>query len=133
MAKLPAGAYEADGFLDDDGITDQPIRLAAKITIENDNIVFDLSGTSLQRRAPMNSTYAQTFSSCAYFLRCLADPDLPVNAGYYQALRVIAALDASKSQGGTLPLSWPRSTNPNYPYLSAQHPPRRTCLFPTWP
>jgi N-methylhydantoinase B len=90
IAKLPAGTYEAEGFLDDDGITDQPIRLAAKITIENDNIIFDLSGTSPQRRAPMNSTYAQTFSSCAYFLRCLADPDLPVNAGYYQALRVIA-------------------------------------------
>lgn len=87
---LPAGTYQAEGFLDDDGITDEPIRLAAKITIENGSILFDLSGTSPQRRAPMNSTYAQTFSSCAYFLRCLADPDLPVNAGFYQAIHLNA-------------------------------------------
>jgi N-methylhydantoinase B len=90
IARLPAGIYQAEGFLDDDGITTEPIRLAAKIEIEDDSICFDLSGTSPQRRAPMNSTYAQTFSSCAYFLRCLTDPDLPVNAGFYQAIRVIA-------------------------------------------
>lgn len=90
IAKLPPGTYQAEGFLDDDGITDEPIRLAARITIDHGEIVFDLSGTSPQRRAPMNSTFAQTFSSCAYFLKCLTDPDLPVNAGFYQALRVIA-------------------------------------------
>ena len=38
----------------------------------------------------MNSTFAQTYSSCAYFLRCLTDPDLPMNAGFYEAIRVIA-------------------------------------------
>ncbi len=90
IAQLPPGTYEAEGFLDDDGIGDEPIRLAAKIEIEGDRILFDLSGTSPQRRAPMNSTLAQTFSSCAYFLRCLTDPDLPVNAGFYQAIQVHA-------------------------------------------
>ena len=90
IAKLPEGTYEAQSFLDDDGITDEPVRLAAKITIEKENITFDLSGTSSQRRAPMNSTYAQTFSSCAYFLRCLTDPDLPTNSGFYQSVRVVA-------------------------------------------
>jgi N-methylhydantoinase B len=38
----------------------------------------------------MNSTFSQTFSSCAYFLKCLLDPDLPVNAGFYQSIRVEA-------------------------------------------
>jgi N-methylhydantoinase B len=90
IARLPQGCYEAEGFLDDDGIGDEPIRLAARIEIKGEEILFDLSGTSPQRRAPMNSTLAQTFSSCAYFLRCLTDPDLPVNAGFYQAIRVNA-------------------------------------------
>jgi N-methylhydantoinase B len=90
IARLPTGIYQAEGFLDDDGITGEPIRLAARIEIRDETIAFDLSGTSPQRRAPMNSTYAQTFSSCAYFLRCLTDPDLPVNAGFYQAIRVNA-------------------------------------------
>jgi N-methylhydantoinase B len=90
IAKLPSGTYTAKGFLDDDGITDQPIELKAKITIDGENIFFDLTGTSPQRRAPMNSTFAQTFSSCAYFLRCLTDPDLPVNEGFYRCIRVHA-------------------------------------------
>jgi N-methylhydantoinase B len=90
IARLPSGCYEAEGFLDDDGISDEPIRLAAKLEIRGDAIRFDLSGTSPQRRAPMNSTFAQTFSSCAYFLRCLTDPDLPVNAGFYEAIEVHA-------------------------------------------
>jgi N-methylhydantoinase B len=90
IARLPSGCYEAEGFLDDDGVSDEPIRLAAKLEIRGDCIRFDLSGTSPQRRAPMNSTFAQTFSSCAYFLRCLTDPDLPVNAGFYEAIEVHA-------------------------------------------
>jgi N-methylhydantoinase B len=90
IATLPRGSYRAEGFLDDDGFTDEPIRLVAQLVIDEEGITFDLSGTSPQRRAPMNSTFAQTYSSCAYFLRCLTDPDLPMNAGFYEAIRVIA-------------------------------------------
>jgi N-methylhydantoinase B len=90
IGKLPQGTYRAEDFLDDDGITDEPIKLVAKIAIGKESITFDLTGTSPQRRAPMNSTYSQTFSSCAYFVRCLVDPDLPVNAGFYEAIRVVA-------------------------------------------
>ena len=58
--------------------------------IDEEGITFDLSGTSPACRAPMNSTFAQTYSSCAYFVRCLTDPDLPMNAGFYEAIRVLA-------------------------------------------
>jgi N-methylhydantoinase B len=90
IAKLPQGSFKAEACLDDDGITDEPVRLCGEVRIGNEEIVFDLAGTSPQRRAPMNSTFSQTFSSCAYFLKCLLDPDLPVNAGFYQAIRVDA-------------------------------------------
>ena len=43
-----------------------------------------MTGSDPQRRAPVNSTYAQTFSACAYALKCLIDPDLPVNDGFYR-------------------------------------------------
>ena len=51
---------------------------------------FDLEGCDPQRRAPVNSTYAQTFSACAFALKCLIDPDLPVNDGFYRLLSVDA-------------------------------------------
>jgi N-methylhydantoinase B len=90
IARLPQGTYRAEACLDDDGITDEPVRLCGEVTIAKDEIHFNLAGTSPQRRAPMNSTFSQTFSSCAYFLKCLLDPDLPVNAGFYQSIRVEA-------------------------------------------
>ena len=90
IARLPRGVFAADGMLDSDGFTDQPVRLAAQITIDEQGILFDLTGSDLQRRAPVNATYAQTFSACAYALKCLIDPDVPTNHGFYRQVRLIA-------------------------------------------
>jgi N-methylhydantoinase B len=90
IARLPAGVYEAEGFLDTDGFTDIPVRLAAKVVIDDDGVLFDLTGSDPQRRAPVNSTYAQTLSACAYALKCLIDPDVPTNDGFYRLIRLVA-------------------------------------------
>ena len=90
IAALPHGVFEAEGFVDTDGYTDEPVRLFARIEISADGVAFDLTGSDPQRRAPVNSTYAQTFSACAYALKCLVDPDLPVNDGFYRLVRLDA-------------------------------------------
>jgi N-methylhydantoinase B len=90
LAALPFGIYEAEGFVDNDGYTDEPVRLHARVEIGESGVRFDLAGSDPQRRAPVNSTYAQTFSACAYALKCLVDPDLPVNDGFYRLLEVDA-------------------------------------------
>ena len=59
-------------------------------TIAEDGVHFDLTGCDPQRRAPVNSTYAQTFSACAYVVKCLIDPDMPVNDGFYRLITVDA-------------------------------------------
>jgi N-methylhydantoinase B len=90
MAKLPQGVYEADGYLDSDGFTDEPVHLVAKVVIHDEGVLFDLTGSDPQRKAPVNATYAQTFSGCAYVLKCLGDPDIPVNEGFYRHVRQLA-------------------------------------------
>ena len=90
LAALPHGVYEAEGFVDTDGYTDEPVRLRARVTIAAEGVSFDCTGSDPQRRAPVNSTYAQTFSACAYALKCLVDPDLPVNDGFYRLVSVDA-------------------------------------------
>jgi N-methylhydantoinase B len=90
LATLPRGTYTAEGLIDSDGFTDDPVRLVATVTIDEAGILFDLTGSDPQRRAPVNSTHSQTFSACAYVLKCLIDPDIPVNAGFYRHVRVIA-------------------------------------------
>jgi N-methylhydantoinase B len=90
LALLPHGVYEADGTVDTDGYTDEPVRLHARVELTSDGVRFDTAGSDPQRRAPVNSTYAQTFSACAYALKCLIDPDLPVNDGFYRLISLDA-------------------------------------------
>ena len=90
VAKLPKGVFQAEGFVDNDGFTDDVVKLAVKITIDDKGVRFDTSGSDPQRRAPVNSTFAQTFSACAYALRSLMDRDLPVNDGFYRYVVVDA-------------------------------------------
>lgn len=92
VARLPRGSFSAEGSLDNDGFTDQPVKLAVKVVIDERGVLFDLHGCDPQRRAPVNSTYAQSYSACAYALKALLDPDLPVNAGFYEVVRLDAPL-----------------------------------------
>jgi N-methylhydantoinase B len=101
IAALPHGTYEAEGSVDNDGYTDEPVLLRARIEITDDGVRFDMTGSDPQRRAPVNSTYAMTFSACAYALKCLVDPDLPVNDGFYRLVSVHAP------EGTVTNCTWP--------------------------
>lgn len=90
IARLPRGSFAAAATLDGDGYGGPPVGLAARVTVDDDGVCFDLTGCDEQRRAPVNSTYAQTFAACAYVLKCLLDPDIPTNAGFYRHVRVVA-------------------------------------------
>ena len=90
LASLPRGEFAAAGMIDNDGFTDEPVKLAVRVVIDDDGVLFDLTGCDPQRRAPVNSTYSQTFAACAYVLKCLIDRDVPVNAGFYEQVRLQA-------------------------------------------
>ena len=88
VAKLPRGEFQAEGIIDNDGFTEIPVPLQARIVIDEEGVFFDLEGATEQRRAPVNSTHSQTFSGCAFVLKCLIDTDIPVNAGFYRQVRM---------------------------------------------
>ena len=90
LSLLPTGVFSAVGHMDSDGYGGGPVKLAAEVTIDDDGMLIDFTGTDAQRRAPVNSTYAQTHSGVAFVLKCLIDPDVPVNAGFYRNVRMIA-------------------------------------------
>ena len=90
IAKLPKGEYQDHGYVDNDGFSNEPVKLMVRVLIDKKGVLFDFTGSDNQRRAPVNSTYAQTFSAAAYALKCVADPDLPVNEGFYKHVRIIA-------------------------------------------
>jgi len=90
LRTLPCGVFRAEGWVDDDGYSDQPVRLVVSVTVNDDGVHFDFTGSDPQRRAPVNSTYAMTFAACAYVLKCLIDLDVPVNDGFYRTVHMHA-------------------------------------------
>lgn len=96
LASLPAGEYEAEDFLDSDGITDRPVRLAVKISIAADRrsaepiVTIDFTGSDPQVEGSVNAVEAITYSACFYVFRCLLAEDVPAAAGIMRPVRVIA-------------------------------------------
>jgi len=92
LRKMPAGIFSAEDFLDDDGVSDRPIRIAVSVRFEpaSGSVFIDFSGSSPQAVGSVNAVYAITYSACFYVLRCLMQEDAPATAGLMQAATVIA-------------------------------------------
>jgi N-methylhydantoinase B len=87
---LPQGTYQFEDWIDDDGLVDEPIPLKLALTIENDRIVADYTGSSPQVRGALNATLSFT-KACTYLaLRCVFESDFPNNGGFMRPIQVIA-------------------------------------------
>jgi len=90
IRRIPDGRYTSVDYLDDDGITGDPIRIAVAVTITGDEALVDFTGTSPQVAGSLNAVYAVTLSAVFYVFRCLVDIDIPSNAGCMRPLTVVA-------------------------------------------
>jgi N-methylhydantoinase B len=88
FAEFPDGRFAAEAFMDGDGVSDEPVKLAATVTIERGRVTVDLTGCDEQRPSPTNATSSQTYSGVVYVLKCLIDPDIPVNDGFYRLIDI---------------------------------------------
>lgn len=94
LRTMPAGTFTAEDFLDDDGVSDEPIRIAVLITFapEEPSASIDFSGSSPQVRGAVNAVYPITWSACFYAMRCLLAEDAPATSGLMQAVNVTAPI-----------------------------------------
>jgi N-methylhydantoinase B len=90
IGRIPDGIYEFEDSIDDDGITDVPIRIHAKVIVAGDEMTVDLSGCGPQAMGPSNATLASTCSTVFYALMASADVPIAANAGCYRPVKIIA-------------------------------------------
>ncbi|MEZ4666279.1 MAG: hydantoinase B/oxoprolinase family protein [Thermomicrobiales bacterium] len=89
LAKLPAGIYEADDWIDDDGITSDPHHCQVKVTVTADKFIADFTGSAPQTMGPINCTWTGLVSAVRLIFKALTDPHIPANEGTFRALEVI--------------------------------------------
>ncbi|MBW8708787.1 MAG: hydantoinase B/oxoprolinase family protein [Alphaproteobacteria bacterium] len=90
FAAFPDGEWEFEDFLDDDGFSEDPIRLFARVVKKGTDITLDFTGTSKQVKGSINLPIAMT-KSCVYAcLRTVIDLHVPTTSGFMRPIRVIA-------------------------------------------
>lgn len=88
LKALPDGEASFVEIVDDDGQSEEPIRLAVKITKAGETIALDFEGSSPQVRGPVNNTPAMTCSAVYYALLAALGGDIPANSGCYRPVTV---------------------------------------------
>ncbi len=84
------GSYSASDWLDEDGLTDEPVLLAADVTIDDQHILIDLSRCAPQIGSGKNVPWPHTLATVYYVLKSFVDPHGPVNEGLLRAVKVVA-------------------------------------------
>jgi N-methylhydantoinase B len=92
LAAMPAGRFEAEDFLDSDGVTEAPISIKVALTFDpaSASATVDFTGSSAQVAGSINAVYAITYSACFYVFRCLLADDAPAAAGLMHPILVTA-------------------------------------------
>lgn len=90
IRSIPRGRYTFEDALDDDGISDRPIRIRVAVERRGDRVRVDFAGTDGQVAGNVNSVFAVTLSSVLYCFRCLVPDDIPLNAGAVEPIEVVA-------------------------------------------
>lgn len=90
LAELPRGTWEASDVVDDDGVSDDPVPIHVRVTIDDAGMTCDFSGSSPAVRGPINIPIGLTETICKFVLKSLTSAAQRNNAGSFRALRVIA-------------------------------------------
>lgn len=94
IAKIPEGTYHFTDYLEDDVISDVPIRLVVTMTVKDRGVLIDFTGSEPQVDAAFNLVSgAQNpnpllAAGLTSFL-ITQDPSLPVNSGIVRPVRMI--------------------------------------------
>jgi N-methylhydantoinase B len=91
IGKLADGRYEAEGWLDNDGIRlNEPVLMRVAVIVEGESITFDFTGSAPQMAGGMNIPNSTLRSVVHYSVKCLMPPDVSFNEGSLAPVSIIA-------------------------------------------
>jgi N-methylhydantoinase B len=112
LLELRPGTYVAEDFMDNDGVTEEPLRVRVKIRISRGRAEVDYTGSSPQCAGNVNAVEAIAVSAVYYVFRCLLSEEVPATSGLLGPIRVVApagtvvnALPPAAVAGGNVEMS----------------------------
>lgn len=90
IRNIPNGTYLFEDVIEDDGITDRAYPMRLRLTVRDDDVIADFTGSAPQAIGPVNAIYAVTASAVYNAFLHLTDPTIPRNEGCYRPFIIIA-------------------------------------------
>ena len=103
ISELPDGTFVCDDWLDNDGLVDEPLKIALDLTIENDRMSLDFSRTSAACAGPVNISLSTAVASIYVALKHIFT-DVPANAGVLEPIDIVIPGDSLLSVGAPKPV-----------------------------
>ena len=88
ISSLPDGEIYAEDYLDNDGIIDEPLKVALNLKIAGESMTMDFGASSLQCSGPVNIARSTTIAACYVALKHIFG-DVPANAGVLEPVKFI--------------------------------------------
>ncbi|MCC7426541.1 MAG: hydantoinase B/oxoprolinase family protein [Alphaproteobacteria bacterium] len=85
---VPNGTYRAT--IRNDGFDGEPITIACAVTVKDDSLVVDYTGSTMQLPKGVNVPPNYTFALSAYGVKCVLSPSVPNNEGSFRTVKVHA-------------------------------------------
>lgn len=90
IADIPNGEYKFSDVMDDDGLGNFDLKIAATIKIKNHNVHVDFDGTSKQTEGNINCPLSVAAAAVYYVFRCLMPKQTPACAGSFRPITLVA-------------------------------------------
>ena len=105
---IPDGIYEAESFMDDDGISiGKPIPIRVRVEVRGEDMTIDLTDVSRQVRGFYNSGITTGHACAQVAYKCLTSPtDYPINEGSFRSLKTIVPPGRVISATRPAPMRW---------------------------
>ena len=105
---IPDGTYEAESFMDDDGVSiGKRIPIRVRVSVAGDEMTVDLSNVSEQVQGFYNSGETAGRSCVQVAFKCLTSPrDYPINDGAFRPLNIVLPMGRVVSAVKPAPMRW---------------------------
>ena len=88
ISAISDGTWSREGYLDNDGFGDEPVKVALTLTINGDALTVDLTGTSGPVAGSVNCGASQTESLLRLAYKTMISPDRAITGGSFETMTV---------------------------------------------
>ena len=105
LRAYPDGTYGAEGFMDNDGVSDEAVRIRVAVTLEDGDVTVDFAGSSPEVAGPFNCSLSSVHSAAYCAVRYMVTPTILQNEGCYRPIRLITPPGTIVNPTAPAPLS----------------------------